>query len=211
MMNIPNPDGVSAVLVSFGALFEYRDALDGKRVISLLKEAEDLNEISLYRPPYVEEARQNEYFSFKHEYLNTSEKVKEAYLLIANALERCVTHYRNWIEIKESLYPETFVFVRYLPDDKYDVHYDGNTSSNRAVSAVIYLDDEYEGGHIDFPLQFHTLKPMSGTILLFPSNYAFEHIANPVVSGKKHIVLGFYHDCDSIIKKDHLERYKVIE
>jgi hypothetical protein len=211
MINEPNPVGVDAVNISFGCLFEYTKATDVATVVSLIETMEKEGQVSFYRPPRVEEARQNEYIILNESFLDIGEDSKKVYLLIAEAFNRCVTHYKNWIEIKEALYPETFVLVRYLSDDYYDVHYDGPTSTHRSVSSVMYLNEGYEGGHLDFPLQFYTYYPKAGSVLVFPSNYAFEHIANPIKSGVKYAVLAFYHDYDSIIKKDHLELFKVIK
>lgn len=211
MINEPNPAGIDALNVTFGCLFEYTKATDVNTIVSLVESMEKDGSISFHRPPKVEEARQNEYIVLNDAFLNTGEAAKKVYILIAEAFNRCVTHYKNWIEIKESLYPETFVLVRYLPNDKYDIHYDGSTQSFRSVSSVMYLNDGYEGGELDFPLQFHTYYPQAGSVLVFPSNYAFEHIANPVKTGVKYAVLAFYHDYDSSIRKDHLENFRVIK
>ena len=208
MINRPAPSGVESVNVSFGCVFEYTKVTDTRTILSLIDDLENEQKVSFSNPT---DQIPNEHLYLTEDLFLSNESAKKLYLLLAEAFTRCVTHYKNWIEIKENLYPETFIIVKHLLDKKYDIKYDGSTRTNRAVSSVLYLNEGYQGGELDFPLQFHTYYPKSGSILTFPSNYAFEHITNPIKSGIKYEVLSFYHDCDSSINKDHLEKFKVIK
>jgi hypothetical protein len=50
-------------------------------------------------------------------------------------------------------------------------HKDENYSEgNLAFSIVIYLNDNYEGGEINFPEKAVTIKPAPGSAVIFPSN-----------------------------------------
>ncbi|NDB61871.1 2OG-Fe(II) oxygenase [bacterium] len=63
-------------------------------------------------------------------------------------------------------------------------------ASNATVSAVIYINDDYEGGEIQFPrLDGYTLTPKVGDIAIFPSNYIYEHASLPMKSGTKYCVV----------------------
>lgn len=51
------------------------------------------------------------------------------------------------------------------------------------ISALIYPNDDYEGGHITFPSYNIDLKPKAGTLIIFPSNNYYAHEVTRVGSG----------------------------
>jgi predicted 2-oxoglutarate/Fe(II)-dependent dioxygenase YbiX len=59
---------------------------------------------------------------------------------------------------------------------------------------VLYLNDDYLGGEIEFPHYDVKIKPEAGTLVLFPSNYAYRHIAHEVTSGIKYALVTWIHD-----------------
>jgi predicted 2-oxoglutarate/Fe(II)-dependent dioxygenase YbiX len=111
------------------------------------------------------------------------------FLLLASTLP-----YTERYEIGEFMYHEPYQALKYRPGEFYKAHYDGGTESGRSISAVIYLNDDYEGGEIEFPNFKIKLKPEKGMLILFPSNYAYRHIAHPVLSGTKYSLVTWIHD-----------------
>jgi hypothetical protein len=65
--------------------------------------------------------------------------------------------------------------------------------STRALSVVVYLNDVDQGGETDFPLQELKVKPKSGRICIFPSNFTHPHSGNPSLSNDKWIISTFLH------------------
>lgn len=102
--------------------------------------------------------------------------------------------YAQQYNITEPLFHESYQALKYDKDTKYDLHYDSGTWMGRIISAVIYLNDDYEGGEIEFPNQQVKIKPEKGMLILFPSNFAFSHIAHPVKEGKKYVLVTWIHD-----------------
>jgi len=102
--------------------------------------------------------------------------------------------YVNRYHIDETLYHEPYQALKYRAGDGYNTHYDGGTELGRAVSALVYLNDDYEGGELEFPNYKFKLKPEKGMLVLFPSNYAYRHIAHPVISGTKYALVTWIHD-----------------
>jgi hypothetical protein len=111
------------------------------------------------------------------------------FLLLATTVPYCERY-----EIGESLYHEPYQALKYRAGEHYKPHYDGGTESGRAISAVVYLNDNYKGGHIEFPNFKIKLKPEKGMLILFPSNYAYRHIAHPVLEGTKYSLVTWIHD-----------------
>lgn len=55
------------------------------------------------------------------------------------------------------------------------------------MSGVIYLNDDVEGGELNFPEQDITIKPKAGSIVVFPSVKPFYHQSLPVTKGYKYM------------------------
>lgn len=55
------------------------------------------------------------------------------------------------------------------------------------MSGVIYLNDDLEGGELNFPEQNITIKPKAGSIVVFPSVKPFYHQSLPVIKGYKYM------------------------
>jgi hypothetical protein len=54
---------------------------------------------------------------------------------------------------------------------------------------LIYLNDDYEGGEIRFGNWNFTVKPESGMLLAFPSDWRYLHAALPTRSGIRYVVV----------------------
>jgi predicted 2-oxoglutarate/Fe(II)-dependent dioxygenase YbiX len=94
----------------------------------------------------------------------------------------------------EELYHESYNMLRYQGGQEYKAHADGTTKDGRSVSAIIYLNNDYEGGEVEFVNYGIKIKPEPGMLLLFPSNYAYRHIAHPVKSGTKYALVTWIRD-----------------
>jgi len=106
-----------------------------------------------------------------------------------------VNSYKKLFKISEEILDkENYSLLRYNPGQYYHQHYDGGTESARSISVLIYLNDEYSGGEIEFVNFNEKFKPKAGTLILFPSNYAYGHIAHPVTSGTKYVIVTWLHD-----------------
>jgi|TARA_B110000879_G_scaffold107110_1_gene143941 predicted 2-oxoglutarate/Fe(II)-dependent dioxygenase YbiX len=111
------------------------------------------------------------------------------FLLLASSIP-----YADRYEMNEYLYHEQYQALKYRGGEEYKAHYDGSTESGRCISALIYLNDDYEGGHLEFPNYKIKLKPEKGMLILFPSNYAYKHVAHPVTEGTKYSLVTWIHD-----------------
>jgi hypothetical protein len=92
------------------------------------------------------------------------------------------------------MYHEDYSILRYRVGQEYKPHADGETGTGRAISAICYLNDDYEGGEIEFPNFNIKIKPESGMLVIFPSNYPYAHIAHPVKEGTKYAIVTWIHD-----------------
>jgi hypothetical protein len=109
---------------------------------------------------------------------------------IYEKLKYCVDDYASYWGINVTYY-EAFNFVKYEGEGShFNIHADHGPAYNCTVSAVIYINDDYEGGELKFPRMDNlTYKPRVGDIVLCPSNYIYEHASLPIKSGTKYCVV----------------------
>lgn len=124
-----------------------------------------------------------------------SEALRQANNQFYTNLFASVDWYRKRFGIEEEIhFKEPFNLLRYQYGQHYEAHYDGTTVSGRTVSAILYLNDNYSGGELEFPTYDLKIKPKAGTLYVFPSNYPYRHIAHPVTEGTKYAIVTWLHD-----------------
>jgi len=105
-----------------------------------------------------------------------------------------VNSYAKRFSIQEKFWHEGYNILKYQHGQSYNLHYDGSSHISRTISAVCYLNSDYGGGEIEFPNFKVKIKPEPGMLILFPSNFAYSHIAHPVTSGTKYALVTWIRD-----------------
>jgi hypothetical protein len=70
-------------------------------------------------------------------------------------------------------------------------HDAGESSNDRVLSWILYLNDVEEGGETEFLYQSLRFKPKTGTFILFPAHFTHTHRGNPPLNGVKYIATGW--------------------
>lgn len=87
---------------------------------------------------------------------------------------------------------ERWGLVRYEDTEFLTWHTDGDAKNKRKVSFVFYINDDYEGGEVEFKNFIGSpYKPKKGTLLMFPSFPEYLHRVVPVSSGTKYTFISF--------------------
>lgn len=68
----------------------------------------------------------------------------------------------------------------------------GRDHRDREIVWMVYLNDDFEGGHTEFKYFDHSEKPEIGKLLLFPAGYTHLHRASPKLKGQKYIITGWF-------------------
>jgi hypothetical protein len=145
-------------------------------------------------PTPIKKARDCVDFKYKQENLGPRDEhnseLIDLHQEIYEKLKFCVDDYAKYWGISV-VYYEAFNFVKYEGEGThFNIHADHGPAYNCTVSAVMYINDDYEGGEIRFPrLDGYTHKPKVGDIAIFPSNYIYEHASLPMQSGTKYCVV----------------------
>ena len=103
------------------------------------------------------------------------------------------------IEILESEVPQ---ILSYGVGGHYSPHVDGESlwktpdgdliwkkSTDRDLSMVLYLNDDYEGGDFIFPDLKVRVRPEPGMLVCFPSNHHYRHGVEPVTKGQRYSIV----------------------
>ena len=84
---------------------------------------------------------------------------------------------------------------RTFPSEGYHMwHCENNMkkdSITRMLAYTLYLNDVEEGGETEFLYQSLRVKPITGTLCIFPTYFTHSHRGNPPLSGKKYILTGW--------------------
>jgi hypothetical protein len=142
----------------------------------------------------VKKARNCLDFKYKPENLGLRDKINapliDLYDEIYKKLKFCIDDYARYWGINV-VYYEAFNFVKYEGEGThFRIHADHGPSYNCTVSAVIYINDDYKGGELQFPrLDNYTHTPRVGDIAIFPSNYIYEHSSLPIKEGTKYCIV----------------------
>jgi len=102
----------------------------------------------------------------------------ETWLSVFKSIDKVVWHYREENELHLEA-DEGFRVLRYGKGAQYRAHHDHGPGNRRVMSMVCFLNDDFSGGELEFPKFDLTIKPESGSCVLFPSNFPYLHIAHP--------------------------------
>ena len=62
---------------------------------------------------------------------------------------------------------------------------------DRDLSVLIYLNDDFEGGEVNFSNFGFDIKPSSGLLIAFPSDHRYLHAAQLVTSGVRYAIVSW--------------------
>jgi hypothetical protein len=184
-------------------IFYYEDLiLDPQRLVSLIEETDetltDSDAIEKWHkwvasgggPEYV---FGHQKFTDESKLSTSSENVAYIYETVKSALVSIGKDYSSELGIEYEEHAPISV-SRYRTGGEMGPHVDhyGETHYTPLMSAVLYLNDDVEGGELNFPNQGITIKPKAGSAIVFPSVEPFLHESLQVTSGVKYIVPAFW-------------------
>lgn len=86
---------------------------------------------------------------------------------------------------------ESYSILKYGIGQNFVNHVDDHFEGPRRISHVHYLNDNYEGGEIEFPRFNITYKPKANESIFFPSGYVYNHSVHPVISGERYAIVSW--------------------
>ena len=116
---------------------------------------------------------------------------KELYKSVDSWIQEKIDDYTRTYSV-EQVEKGPYIFIKYQYNDKFDWHIDDGKKYPRTVSVSAYLNDEYEGGEIEFNHFGISHKPSAGDIIVFSSSFPYMHRVKPVISGTRYAVVNWY-------------------
>ena len=100
---------------------------------------------------------------------------------------------------EEHIYPDLFQIVRWFPEMEQPPHADDMTNSegndwfhHRHYGVILYLNDDYEGGHTFYPQHNFEIIPKAGTIAIHPGDPDHLHGVTKIKNKKRYTVASFW-------------------
>jgi hypothetical protein len=98
--------------------------------------------------------------------------------------------YKNDFGIGTSWH-DSYGILKYGVGQKFVNHIDDHPDYHRRVSFVYYINDDYDGGEINFPRFNISYKPSKNEMIIFPSTYVYNHSVNEVINGTRYAVVSW--------------------
>ena len=80
----------------------------------------------------------------------------------------------------------------YSKDDFFRIHhyhYAESLNFSRLLTVCVYLNEDYEGGYLEFPSIGKTFGFKTGDVIVFPSNWMYYHGVTPITSGNRYTIV----------------------
>jgi alkylated DNA repair dioxygenase AlkB len=84
------------------------------------------------------------------------------------------------------------VLLRYEPGNMFHNHYDAARTYPRVVSVSMFLNDNFDGGELEFKEFNLKIKPEAGDVIVFSSAFPYMHQVHPVIRGIRYAVVKWY-------------------
>lgn len=121
--------------------------------------------------------------------------INQVYEQVKQSVLFCMSDYEQLWNLQMNYY-EVYNFVKYGKGEYFKAHVDHGPYNCYTISIVVYLNDDYEGGEIEWNRFGLKIKPTAGSIVIFPSNFIYEHQSHPILDGTKYsvVIMSDYND-----------------
>tara|TARA_R100000742_G_C4251876_1_gene70116 strand:- start:60 stop:656 length:597 start_codon:yes stop_codon:yes gene_type:complete len=108
------------------------------------------------------------------------------------SIQTCVNHYLSeFAALGSNKFLFTDFKVKKIPEGGgfHSWHFEDNglKYSTRYLAVQIYLNDNFEGGETEFLYFNKRVKPIEGSITIFPCAFTHTHRGNPPIGGDKYL------------------------
>lgn len=110
---------------------------------------------------------------------------------ILEKIDKCIWDYRNCFNLHITA-GSGYSLLKYIDGGEYHIHHDHSPNNARVLSLVACLGDEFEGGELEFNNFDLTIKLDKNSLVLFPSNFPYTHIAHPITKGVKYSLVTWF-------------------
>lgn len=126
----------------------------------------------------------------------TNDKVAASIMLNANI--RCAQKIKENYNLKNKIFSDTLQIIRWFPGMEQPPHADdmSNTEvkgfSHREFGSIIYLNDNYRGGHTFYPNFNFEITPESGSLAIHPGDSEHLHGVTKIEEAVRYTIASFW-------------------
>jgi len=175
----------------------YDDVFHFEKVASLIKYASDkikFNDASVIgqnKGAVNKNIRNTQSYAFNTDSLTSVHWAQYLRHIIVKAHNRYDSNHKTYA-VKVS----TIELLKYDTGGFYTIHTDHHAKFPRTISIIIFLNNDYEGGELNFhdPVTkeiYQTIKPSPGRCIMWPSNFIYPHSVSPVTKGVRYTVVSW--------------------
>lgn len=134
--------------------------------------------------------------------LNINQHIKELVSPISSTVVQHLKEYENNFLSFSRYFPSKICLEEFRIKcydskkiDRFDIHVDvtDKESSKRMLAFLYYLNEDFCGGETIFPEHDLSIKPKTGSLIMFPPTWQYPHIGSKVENGKKYIMSTYLH------------------
>ena len=128
--------------------------------------------------------------------LRETKLASEFFKILKESVDAYVKNYNLENIFSDGLYYKDFLVQRSVAEncESYSTwHCECSTKhqSDRALTYILYLNDDYVGGETQLFYQHKNIKPEKGKLILFPAYFTHMHRGNMIEKGTKYIATGW--------------------
>ena len=118
--------------------------------------------------------------------------------IILDANIKCGQKIKEEFNLQHPVYSDTLQIVRWFPGMEQPPHADdmSNTDipgfAHRIFGSIIYLNDNYNGGHTYYPNYNFDISPKTGTLAIHPGDPEHLHGVTKIENGMRYTISSFW-------------------
>ena len=126
------------------------------------------------------------------QYCHPDDEIFKLKKILDEDIGNLLSRYRTIFNLEVMRSTHDWIVMKYDEGCFFKNHRDDSAMFDRRVSVIVYLNDDYSGGEIEFP-DFGVLhKPKAGDVLFFPSAYSYVHNIKEITKGTRYAVVNWY-------------------
>lgn len=133
----------------------------------------------------------NYFLTEKQATCHPQDPIRRAMESLNKGIDAVIENYRGKYSIVPLVSHHT-VLLRYEPGNKFHFHVDDHPQYPRVVSVSVNLNDDYEGGNLEFKEFGLNIALEAGDIVVFCSGFPYMHQVLPVTNGIRYAVVKWY-------------------
>jgi predicted 2-oxoglutarate/Fe(II)-dependent dioxygenase YbiX len=153
--------------------------IDKKAINKLSTFAGDTEHIEMYLDIFNKNSISDKIF-FKH---------------IEQIIQQHYSHYKFKFPYLQTSNLNQIDLLKYEVGGKYEIHTDHYYQSQRTLTFILNLNEDYEGGDFVFYNQDNTemkrVKCKTATCIMFPSNFQYPHRIEPITKGTRYSIVAW--------------------